>query len=188
MEKQVDEMKNNITQLQFQQKASQEKIADMDSVAKDNRQKISETHALVSSIDKSLAVFCERAAGSAATTLAEHKVFNDKLEDCVARIGGVEDCVAEHELHIEKLILQHEQASKLREEELSRKVTKEEKKSDRKWSAAVLVPYTLITALVTTGVTVAFQAFTPNAEVKAIKQSHIDKLQRQLDDLKKRNT
>lgn len=175
---------DKIIKLEVSQRVAKERMAEMRASAEKSNNKINETHALVTSIDKSLAVFCQRAISA-----------SEDIEEIKVRVGGVEDTVSSHGQHIDKLMEAfHKKARQNRERETD-ELQNRRKQDERKWSILSLIPVTVITAVITGAVTLIFQGITTTEdpqskhmrmEREAIKQTQIDKLKRELEDLKKR--
>ncbi len=172
VERKVAKLESKVVEIEFAHKSTEGKLHDIAENSKENSTKIDLVHTLSASMDKTLAVMCERLENALANQDRLEKVIELSQIGLDTRIGGNEDAHTDLSEQVAVLTSQQENCR-----------AHAGKRSDRKWSMVTLVPYALVTALISSGVAYAFTS-SKSSEV-AIKQTQIDKIQKQLDNLLK---
>lgn len=166
----VAELEKKVVELQFHQKETNTKLTHIEEGYRDNKEKLDATHTLVTKIDKTLSIIFERLTNNIDNNV-KLEVRQDKVEHAVNEVENT-------------LTLQAEKLSNIigRQKSAEVRATKElDSSANRRWSMATLIPFALVTALVSGGVSLGVSSV--KQDRVAIKQTQIDKLQAKLEKL-----
>ena len=165
-------LENKVVKLEFQQGTVTQQISTIERNSHENAARIADIHLVSTKAHSKLDVLIERIGN----VLDNHDKLEVKVENnystSESRMGGTEDAMSELAKEVA-----HISGRQSVEEVVDGRA------SDRRWSMATLIPYALCTALVSASVAYAFNEL--KVENEAIKQTQLDEMKKQLDELLK---
>lgn len=172
LEKRVKILESQVIQLQTRHEGVQNHMNSISEDSKENSGKIDKIYGLLSTISKNLALLSQEGQNRLEKTTSKLDSLSKGIAQANVRSGGIEDILAETREDVAGVKAQQKVYDNLAG-----------KSNDRTWNMAKLIPIVLITALISSGITVIVKSIMATESV-AIKQTQIDKLQRQLDRIK----